>query len=350
MPPTEQTIAMIKTANTKYAAWYRVNDFYGEKDYAIFQKFKIKDQIMRNMGYSYVVDALNTLSSQPGLVVRLFESTQKNALGFYQIWLNISGGWKEVLIDDHIPIFCNKGKTKAQFYFTNPSSDPQNREIWYLLLEKALAKVYGSYKGLYAGSEAGLLRDLTGAPVSDYQVTHIDKLQKVTQREAEHINNLWLKLNKNLKKGYAMSVKPRKPSPLEAKRNILLNVFNKKYFLGDGIYSSHSYAILAARSIRTQDGKVTHLIRLRTPWLNERWTGDWGANKEELWTDSLKKSLNFYPEKDGYSEFWIPIRDFMHYFDIVNVVKAIPGYVCNSVKLKFPKKRFPRAAIRFHCP
>lgn len=128
------------------------------------------------MGYSYIIDALNTLSSQPGLVVRLFESTQKNPQGFYQIWLNICGEWKEVLIDDHIPIFCNKDKTKAQFYFTNPSSDPQNREIWYLLLEKALAKVFGSYKGLYAGSEANLLRCLTGAPVNDFPVIHIDKL------------------------------------------------------------------------------------------------------------------------------------------------------------------------------
>ena len=147
-----------------------------------------------------------------------------------------------------------------------------------------------------------------------------------------------------------MSVQPRKPSALEAKRNILLNVFNKKYFLGDGIYSSHSYAILAARSIYDKEGNIIHLIRLRTPWLNERWTGDWGSNKEGCWTEGLKEKLNFYPEKNGHSEFWMPIRDFMHYFDIINVVKAVPGNVFNSVRLKFPKQRYPRAAIRFHCP
>jgi len=75
LPPNDESIANVKTDNMKYISWYRINDFYGEKEYAIFQKFKIKEQIMRNMGYSYIIDALSTISSQPGLVVRLFEST-----------------------------------------------------------------------------------------------------------------------------------------------------------------------------------------------------------------------------------------------------------------------------------
>ena len=172
----------------------------------------------------------------------------------------------------------------------------------------------------------------------------------MTQREADHINKLWSKLSKNLAKGYAMSVKPRNPSALEIKRNLLLDVFNKKYFLGDGIYSSHSYAILAARSVYDKDGKLNHLVRLQTPWVNERWTGDWGSNKEECWSENLKNTLNFYPEKEGHSEFWIPVRDFMHYFDSVLVVKALPTDVYSCVKLNFPQKKYPRAAIRVNVP
>ena len=124
--------------------------------------------------------------------------------------------------------------------------------------------------------------------MSDYPIIHVDKLQKITEREAEHINTLWAKLHKNLNKGYAISAKPRSPSSLEAKRNILLNVFNKKYFVGDGIYSSHSYAVLAARSAQDSNGSSAHLVRLRTPWANEKWTGDWGLNKEGVWTEKLK--------------------------------------------------------------
>jgi hypothetical protein len=213
-----------------------------------------------------------------------------------------------------------------------------------------LAKSYGSYKGLYAGTEAQILRDLTGAPVSDHPIVHIDKLQKITEREAQHINTFWTKLSKNLKKGYAISAKPRNPSSLEAKRNVLLNVFNKKYFLGDGIYSSHSYSVLAARGVQDKEGSAAYLIMLRTPWVNEKWTGAWGVNKEEFWTEKLKKELNYYPEQEGFGEFWMPIRDFMHYFEALTVVKTIPGNVFNSVRLKFPTKRYPRAAVRFSCP
>lgn len=130
----------------------------------------------------------------------------------------------------------------------------------------------------------------------------------------------------------------------------MLNVFNKKYFLGEGIYSSHSYSVLAARGVSDKDGTAAYLVRLRTPWANEKWTGEWGHNKDEVWTDKLRKDLNFFPEQEGFNEFWMTIRDFMHYFEGLNIVKAIPSNVFNSVRLKFPTKRFPRAAVRFSCP
>jgi len=37
-------------------------------------------------------------------------------------------------------------------------------EIWVLLLEKAYAKIYGSYDKIEAGLAGHALRDLTGAP------------------------------------------------------------------------------------------------------------------------------------------------------------------------------------------
>ena len=37
-------------------------------------------------------------------------------------------------------------------------------ELWVLLLEKAYAKVYGSFENIEGGNPAVALRDLTGAP------------------------------------------------------------------------------------------------------------------------------------------------------------------------------------------
>lgn len=89
------------------------------------------------------MDSLNILSTQPGLVIRLFEYTEKNDQGIYSIWVNVNGLWKEILVDENVPIYSLQEGGKAKFMFTSPNHE--KREIWLLLLEKALAKAYGGY-------------------------------------------------------------------------------------------------------------------------------------------------------------------------------------------------------------
>jgi calpain-15 len=50
-------------------------------------------------------------------------------------------------------------------------SKSRNKEMWVLLLEKAYAKMYGSYIKLENGIAMEALRDLTGTP---YEVFPID--------------------------------------------------------------------------------------------------------------------------------------------------------------------------------
>lgn len=42
--------------------------------------------------------------------------------------------------------------------------------MWVILLEKAWAKIHGSYDIIIAGSGANTLRDITGAPSYDYDI------------------------------------------------------------------------------------------------------------------------------------------------------------------------------------
>ena len=177
-PPVEENLQHLKRDNMKYISWFCIKDFFPDQKYCLFNNIKLRSQIMRDKGFSYLVDALNIMSTQPGLVIRLFEFTERTEQGIYSIWINFNGIWKEIVVDEHVPIYSLEEEGKAKFMFSNPNLE--KREIWYLLLEKALAKAYGGYHRLYNSNETYTIRDLTGAPVISNQLIHIADQQHIT--------------------------------------------------------------------------------------------------------------------------------------------------------------------------
>ena len=71
------------------------------------------------------------------------------------------GDWIDVTIDDLFP--CSP--------FGEPlfAGCPRN-ELWVMLLEKAYAKLLGSYYALNGGTICNTLIDLTGLPTSSYNL------------------------------------------------------------------------------------------------------------------------------------------------------------------------------------
>lgn len=67
-----------------------------------------------------------------------------------------NGEWKAVWIDDQFP--CHKSYSEPAFTKGN------GNELWVLILEKAWAKLWGSYGVIEAGLCREALRALTGAP------------------------------------------------------------------------------------------------------------------------------------------------------------------------------------------
>lgn len=347
-PPDNANLVPLTEQNAKiakYFAWYRIHAFF-EKKYSVFNEIKLKNQIIRNRGYVYIIDALNTISTQPGLVLRLFERKKTHREGIYAIWLNIDGQWQQEIIDDHIPIISDH-KDKNQFFFTNPN--PKQAEIWYMLLEKAMAKAYGGYKNLFHGFENYAVRDLTGAPHSIYDIPPVPLGKAIRQREVDHMNDFWEKLFKNLGKGYIMSIVPRLPTQTEKIANRNLEIFNKNCYMSNGLYSGHNYAIVTIKEVIDSLGNVNRIVKLRNPFINEIWQGDW-AHNSSLWTSELKKKLNYDPEKNGYGDFWISIRDIMGYFEILNIYKTIPEFTYTSIDIPSEDRRTVRTFIKVIVP
>ena len=66
------------------------------------------------------------------------------------------GEWIPITIDDHIPCFY-----KGQPMFIRGNTG----ELWPLLIEKAYAKLFGTYEAICNGDAAKALFDLTGMPI-----------------------------------------------------------------------------------------------------------------------------------------------------------------------------------------
>lgn len=67
---------------------------------------------------------------------------------------------KEVVIDDYIP--CDRGEPVF--------SSANGNELWVILLEKAWAKLHGSYERIEAGFAENVMHDLTGAPAEVIEI------------------------------------------------------------------------------------------------------------------------------------------------------------------------------------
>jgi hypothetical protein len=73
----------------------------------------------------------------------------------------INGERHEVVVDDYFPW----SNLKENWAF---SRSLQDKEIWVLLVEKAWAKIFGSYQRIEGGTTGEALPAITGAPAVNY--------------------------------------------------------------------------------------------------------------------------------------------------------------------------------------
>lgn len=110
------------------------------------------------LGDCYFLSVLSVLSEKPKRITSLFKTKEANKYGAYCMRICKNGQWRDVVVDDSFP--CNGDKPAF--------SQGHGQEMWVLLIEKAWAKLHGSYERVEAGFAESVFRDLTGAPSQGY--------------------------------------------------------------------------------------------------------------------------------------------------------------------------------------
>ena len=94
--------------------------------------------------------------------------------------------------------------------------------------------------------------------------------------------------------------------------------------------SGHAYSVLNIYYFN-YEGKIIKLIKLRNPWGEKEFNGQWSDNSLE-WNDELRKLVNFEGVRDE-GIFYMSFDDFIKYFSLVEILKIKSG-----MKLYHPAK------------
>jgi len=135
-----------------------------------------------------------------------------------------------------------------------------------MIIEKAYAKMFGSYKNIVGGHVDGALADLTGGIPQSFT------LKESPCKEWQTTGVFWEKLIFWQSHNYLMGA--GSPSGSDSDISSL------------GIVQGHAYSIMDATVI---DG--VKLIQLRNPWGGDvEWKGAWSDNSKE-WTQKRKNAI-----------------------------------------------------------
>ncbi|XP_047040989.1 calpain-C [Helicoverpa zea] len=146
--------------------WKRSKEIYQNPSF-IHDRNEVFDVIPGKLGDKWMISCLGVLYLTKGLFYRVVPADQRvdeAYAGVFRFRLWWCGQWLEVLVDDRLPTVNGK----LAFLQSN-----HTEQMWPALLEKAYAKLHGSYEALKYGSLLDGLADLTGGITESLQMTEL---------------------------------------------------------------------------------------------------------------------------------------------------------------------------------
>jgi calpain-15 len=278
------------------------------------------DVAQGNVGNCWLIAALACVSEHPAIIRKIFLTKRASVRGKYKVQLFDARHrkWVVVTVDEHIPI-VKKGQTHL---FANPSG----RELWVILLEKAFAKLCGSYRALALGHPVWAFNAITGDPVY-----HLSRQADGSWRrkdvtfDAEDLRKLsWRWSDARFDSTdtfFLLRTLSRASSLLGASSSN-----EGEAVQSNGLVKGHAYSILGARSFQdaTRASLRINLVQLRNPWGKHEWNSAWGDNSAEWSTyPHIKRILKPVDANDG--SFWMRWEDFALSFDSIDVCQRSTG-------------------------
>ena len=278
-----------------------------------------------------------------GIYPPIFHSFSTKGIYCFRFFKNFK--WRYVLVDDRLPCHAvyNINQPKKLIF----AHCRQDNEFWVPLIEKAYAKIHGSYYDIESGCIDDGLVDMTG--LVSKKILKDDNLLSMPTK----IEELWqlLKNYSSLKFDADLRIQSgKKVTSKYYTRNksmmgcsVIPNGRNKESEVSMqghkiGIIAGHAYSILDVFEIpkprSTKPRKTSRLLRIRNPWGKYEWNGKWCDNSEEVIKNKerieneLKKKYADTNEKIDFTKddgaFLMRFSDFRKIFNQIFLCQNFP--------------------------
>uniref|UniRef100_A0A673H859 Calpain 2 n=1 Tax=Sinocyclocheilus rhinocerous TaxID=307959 RepID=A0A673H859_9TELE len=238
-----------------------------------------------------------TFEAPDGRRGRLLASSSAGALLRWRFWQ--FGEWVDVVIDDRLP--TRDGK----LLFVHSA---EGSEFWSALLEKAYAKLNGSYEALTGGRATEGFEDFTGGIAESYELS----------KASPHLFKLMQK---------ALTLRSLMACSISVKTKTSLKLVKR-----------HAYSVTGAKEVHSY-GCLVQLVRIRNPWGRVEWIGPWSDNSKE-WNSVQpeEKAKLVYSAEDG--EFWMAYSDFIQQFSRLDICNQTPDALSSATVSRWNYSQF----------
>lgn len=270
---------------------------------------------LQNMQF---LSALAAVATRQDLLLDLIVSDDHAEQGAYTMQVYKHGCWHQVVVDNQLPCLDEGGLAFA--------SSSNLGELWPSFIEKAYAKVHGSYYALEGGSVGEALVDLTGGVVS--------KVYLDTDNWKKESDGLWSQLTGLLESGAIVVCKAKTLSSATSgdPSEEHAGAGGGSASLGpSGLRKNQHYTILECLRLDSGD----RLLRLHCPWSVGLWEGAWAPGSEELaealaapassFAESSEATERLQETQDDPATFWISLKDFATLFNRVHICRLFPS-------------------------